>query len=93
MTKIRPLADRVVLKAIREGSENNASAIYLPEEKNKARPFVYEVVAIGPWTEKHSITVKIWEKVLAWQYAGDEIQLDWEEFKVLGIEYVLGIVE
>jgi chaperonin GroES len=42
---IKPLSDRVVLKAITQENVTK-SGIYIPESANKERPFIYEVVAV-----------------------------------------------
>jgi len=88
---IKPLADRVLLKAIEKDSITN-SGIYLPESANKEKPYIYEVIAVWEWTPEKKINVKIWDKVLCWQYAWDEIKLEWEEFKIVAMEYILAIV-
>ena len=93
MKKIKPLAERVVLKAIDETKNITESGIYLPESENKERPFMYEVVEVWTGSDEKPITVKVWDRVLAGQYSWDEVKVDWEEFKIVGIEYVLAIVE
>ncbi len=45
--QIQPLFDRVVLKAV-EVQNVSSSGIYIPESTTKERPFLYEVIAIGP---------------------------------------------
>ena len=93
MATIKPLAERVLLKAIDENKTITDSGIYLPEKENKERPFMYEVIEVGTGSDEKPITIKIWDRVLAWQYAGDEVKVDGEEFKILWIEYVLAVVE
>jgi chaperonin GroES len=44
---IQPLSDRVLLRGV-EAETVTKSGIYLPENANKERPHIYEVVAIGP---------------------------------------------
>jgi len=39
------------------------------------------------------MNVKVWDKVLSWQYAGDDVKVNGKEFKIVGIDYVLAIVE
>jgi len=71
---IKPLADRVLLKAVEKDSITD-SGIYLPESANKEKPYIYEVIAVWEWTSEKPINVQIWDKVLCGQYAGDEIKL------------------
>lgn len=90
---LKPLSDRVVLKAVEKESITK-SGIYIPESANKEKPYMYEVVAIGPWKKDSDMwSLKVWDKVLCSQYAWDDVKLDWEEFKVIWIDYVLVIVE
>jgi len=89
---IQPLADRVLLKAIEKDSITD-SGIYLPESANNEKPYIYEVVAVGEWAPEKKINVQIWDKVLCGQYSGDEIKLEWEEFKIVANEYILAIVK
>lgn len=89
---IKPLNDRVVLKAL-EKTNKSPSGIYIPEEKNKERPFTYEVIEIWEWKEGSEIKVKIGDKVLCGQYAWDEIKYDDKEYKIVAMEYILAIVD
>ncbi|MDD5769576.1 MAG: co-chaperone GroES [Candidatus Gracilibacteria bacterium] len=89
---IKPLADRVLLKAV-EKENITTSGIYIPEGNNKERPYIYEVVAVGPGKDGKTMSVKIGDKVLSGQYSGDDVKVDGKEFKIVGIEYVLAIVE
>lgn len=89
---IKPLADRVLLKAI-EKENVTISGIYIPEWVNKERPYIYEVIAVWPGKEWKNMNVKIWDKVLSWQYSWDDVKIDGKEFKIVGIDYILAVVE
>ncbi|NDK08220.1 co-chaperone GroES [Candidatus Gracilibacteria bacterium] len=90
---LKPLSDRVVLKAT-EKENITKSGIYIPETANKEKPYMYEVVAIGPGKKDSDMnSVKVGNKVLCSQYAGDDIKLDGQEYKIIGIDYILAIVE
>lgn len=90
---LKPLSDRVVLKAT-EKENITKSGIYIPETANKEKPYMYEVVAIWPGKKDSDMnSVKVWNKVLCSQYAWDDIKLDWQEYKIIGIDYILAIVE
>ena len=90
---ISPLFDRVVLKALEQESVTN-SGIYIPDSVNKERPFMYEVVAIGPGkVDKDMTCINLWDTVLAWQYSGDEVKLGDQEYKIVAIEYILWKVQ
>lgn len=93
---IKPLSDRVVLKAITQENVTK-SGIYIPESANKERPFIYEVVAVWQWKEVNwvlqNMQVKIGDKVLSGQYSGDEVKVDGNEYKIVSQDYILGIIE
>lgn len=89
---IKPLSDRVLLKAV-EKENITSSGIYIPEWANKERPYIYEVVAVGPWKDDKKMNVKVWDKVLSWQYSWDDVKIDGKEFKIVGIDYILAVVE
>lgn len=89
---IKPLADRVVLKAV-EKENITSSGIYIPEWANKERPYIYEVIAVWPGKKDKEMYVKIWDKVLSGQYAWDDVKVDWQEYKIVGIDYILAIIE
>lgn len=89
---IKPLFDRVVLKAVEQESITS-SGIYIPDSATKERPFIYEVVAIWPGKDGRDMSqISLWDKVLAGQYSGDEVKIDDKEFKVVAIEYILAKV-
>ncbi len=89
---IKPLSDRVVLKAL-EKDNVTESGIYIPESANKERPYIYEVVAVWPGKKDVEMTVKVGDKVLVGQYSWDDVKYNDEEFKIVGIDYVLAIVD
>ena len=89
---IKPLSDRVVLLPL-EAQNVTQSGIYIPDSAKKERPFIYEVIAVGPGMKDKQMTVKIWEKVLCGQYAWDEVKHDGKDYKIVGIDYILAVVE
>jgi len=88
--KIKPLLDRVLLKPLDNVKKTTNSWIYIPKSSSKEKPFVYEVIAI--WTDSE-IPVKVWDKILSWQYSWDDIKIDWEQYKILASEYILAVIE
>lgn len=89
---IKALSDRVVLKPLQEESKSTVG-IYIPETNNKERPFIYEVIWVWPWKDWKEMNVKIGDKVLCGQYSWDEVKLEWIEYKIVGQDYLLAIVE
>ncbi len=91
--QIQPLSDRVLLKGV-EAENVTKSGIILPASSNKERPNMYEVVAIGPGKldkegKKVTIELKAWDRVLAGQYSGDEVEVDGVKYKIVAYEYIL----
>jgi len=89
---IKPLLDRVVVKAIQK--ENiTTSGIYIPEGSNKERPYMYEVIAVGPGKDGQKIGVDIGDKILCGQYSGDDVKVDGEEYKIVAEQYILAVID
>ena len=93
--KLKPLADRVVLKSI-ETEEVTKGGIVLPGSA-KEKPQMAEVIAVGPGgvVEGKDITmyVKPGEHVIYSKYAGTEVKLDGAEFIVVRQNDILAVVE
>lgn len=88
---IKPLQDRVVIKML-EAEETTKGGIIL-SAASKEKPQVAEVVAVGPGKEDVKMEVKIGDKVLTSKYSGTEVKIDDEEYTILKMEDILGIVE
>ena len=93
--KLRPLADRVVLKSI-ETEEVTKGGIVLPGSA-KEKPQMAEVIAVGPGgvVEGKEITmyVKPGDKVIYSKYAGTEVKLESDEYIVVRQNDILAVVE
>ena len=93
--KIRPLADRVVIKML-EAEETTKSGIILAGSA-KEKPQVAEVIAVGPGGvvdgKEVVMYVKPGDKVMMSKYAGTEVKVDGEEYTILRQSDILAIVE
>lgn len=93
--KLKPLADRVLLKAT-EAEETTKSGIIL-STANKEKPVISEVVAVGPGGvvdgKEIVMTVKPGDKVVVAKYAGTEVKLDGAEYSIVRQNDILAIVE
>jgi len=93
--KIKPLADRVVIKMV-EAEETTKSGIILSGAA-KEKPQVAKVVAVGPGgvVEGKQVTmhVKVDDSVLISKYAGTEVKIDGVEYTILRQDDILAIVE
>ena len=93
--KLKPLADRVVVKLV-EAEETTNTGIVLPGAA-KEKPQVAEVIAVGPGGVVDGkdvvMTVKVGDKVITSKYAGTEVKCDGEEYNIVRQSDILAIVE
>lgn len=93
--KLRPLADRVVIKNV-ETEEVTKGGIILPGSA-KEKPQTAEVIAVGPGgvVEGKEVTmyIKPGDKVIYSKYAGNEVKLDGVEYIIVRQNDILAIVE
>ena len=93
--KLKPLADRVVVKMV-EAEETTKSGIILTGAA-KEKPQVAEVIEVGPGgvvdRKEVVMTVHVGDKVITSKYSGTEIKLDGEEYIIVRQNDILAIVE
>ena len=95
--KLKPLEDRVIIKAVQE-EEKTASGIVLPDTA-KEKPMLGEVVAVGEgkWDEdgekRIPVDVKAGDKVIYGKYSGTEYKSDGDELLILRASEILAVVE
>ena len=93
--KIKPLADRVVIK-MTEAEETTKSGIVLPGNA-KEKPQIAEIVEVGPGGmidgNEVKMELKVGQKVLASKYAGTEVKIDGVEYTILRQSDILAVVE
>ena len=93
--KLKPLLDRVVLNST-EAEETTKSGIILTGSA-KEKPVVSEVVAVGPGGvvdgKEVTMYVEVGDKVVISNYAGTEVKLDGEEYKIVRQNDILAVVE
>ena len=93
--KLKPLLDRLVLKST-EAEETTKSGIILTGSA-KEKPVVSEVVAVGPGGvvdgKEVTMYVEVGDKVVISNYAGTEVKLDGEEYKIVRQNDILAVVE
>jgi chaperonin GroES len=93
--KIRPLADRLVVKRLAEETKT-AGGILIPDNA-KEKPAEAEVVAVGSGKvladgKVRALDIKVGDRVLFSKYAGTEIKVGGEEHLILKEDDVLGII-
>jgi chaperonin GroES len=84
--KVRPLDDRVVVEGL-EAEEKTAGGILLPDTA-KQKPQRGRVLAVGPGKlrdngERATLNVAKGDEVLFGKYAGNDIEVDGREIKIL----------
>ena len=93
--KLKPLADRVVIKPS-PAEEKTKGGIILPDTA-KEKPVIGEVVAVGPGKiaddgKKIVPEVKAGDKVLYGKYSGTEVTVEGEEYLIMREADIYAIV-
>ena len=92
---LKPLFDRVVIKDA-EMEETTKGGLILTSSA-KEKPQYAHVVAVGPGGvvdgKEITMQVKVGQKVVYSKYAGTEIKIDGEEYKIVRQNDILAIVD
>lgn len=92
---IRPLADRVVIKAV--AAEETTKSGFILTASAQEKPSMAEVVAVGPGGvvdgKEIEMFVHVGEKVLISKYSGTDVKVDGEEYSIVKQEDILAVVE
>lgn len=93
--KLRPLADRVIIKMV-EAEETTKGGIILAGSA-KEKPEVAEVLAVGPGGmvdgKEVVMTVQVGDKVITSKYSGTQVKIDGEELTIVRQNDILAVVE
>ena len=95
-TKLRPLADRVIVKQS-EAENKTPSGIVLPDTA-KEKPTKGKVVAVGPGKlddkgKRMDIGLRAGDTVYYGKYSGTDVEVDGDKFVILRETDVLGVLE
>ena len=88
--KIKPLADRVLVKPA-SVEEKTVGGIIIPDSA-KEKPLKGEVVAVGNGTAEEEMVVKVGDAVLYGKYAGTEIEWEGETYLIMRQSDILAII-
>ena len=93
--KIKPLADRVVIKALEE-TEEMRGGLYIPDTA-KEKPQQGEIIAVGPGRlsdkgERIDMELSEGDRVLYGKYSGTEVTVDGETYLILRESDVLAVL-
>jgi len=93
---LKPLGDRVVVKAL-EAQEKTKSGLVLPDSA-KEKPQEGKVIAVGTGRllddgSVKALEIKNGDRVLYGKYAGSEVSLEGTDYLILREEDILAIVQ
>ncbi len=94
--KVRPLADRILVKRVEE-EEVVRGGIIIPDTA-KEKPQEGKVVAVGPGRlgedgKRMPMELKKGNRILMGKYAGTEVKIEGEEHIIMREDDVLAIIE
>ncbi len=88
--KIKPLADRVLIKPM-ASEEKTIGGIIIPDSA-KEKPLQGEIVAVGNGTKDEEMILKEGDNVLFGKYAGTELDFEGEKYLIMRQSDVLAII-
>jgi chaperonin GroES len=93
-TTVKPLADRVVIKALEE-TEQMRGGLFIPDTA-KEKPQQGEIMAVGPGRYEDGklvpMSLKVGDKVLYGKYSGTEVTLSGDQVLILRETDVLAVI-
>lgn len=94
--KLQPLGDRIVVQ--REESEERTSGGILLPDSAKDKPTRGTVISVGDGRmlntgNRTALQVRAGDRVLFTSYAGETIEIDGEEYLLMGESEVLAVIE
>ena len=93
--KLKPLADRVVLKQVKAEEKTKSGLILSSAAQEK--PEIFEVIEVGPGGvidgKDVKMEVKKGQKVITGKYSGTEVKVDGEEYTIVRQSDILAVVE
>jgi len=94
--KVRPLADRILVKRVEE-EEVVRGGIIIPDTA-KEKPQEGKVVAVGPGRlgddgKRMPMELKKGNRILMGKYAGTEVKIEGEEHIIMREDDVLAVIE
>jgi len=97
MSKLRPLADRVIVESVEEDTVTK-SGIVLPDTAEKEKPEKGKVIAVGPGKmldsgQRAPMSVKVGDVIIFKKYGPDEVKVDGKEILVLEESDIIAVEE
>lgn len=93
--KLKPLADRVILKQFKAKEKTKSGLILAASAQEK--PEMFEVVEVGPGGmvdgNEVKMTVAAGDRVIVGKYSGTTVKVDGEEYSIVRQSDILAVVE
>ena len=93
--KLKPLADRVILKQFKAEEKTKSGLILAASAQEK--PEMFEVVEVGPGGmvdgNDVKMTVSAGDRVIVGKYSGTTVKVDGEEYSIVRQGDILAVVE
>ena len=89
---IKPIGDRILIEPV-TAEEVTKSGIVLPDTIDKEKKAEGTIVSIGNGEKVAKLGLANGQKVIFGQYSGDEVKEGGKEYKILGHEDVLAVIE
>ncbi|MCQ2588531.1 MAG: co-chaperone GroES [Treponema sp.] len=89
--KIKPLADRVLVKNDKAETKTS-SGLFIPEAAQE-KTQTASVVEVGPGTDEVKITVKKGDRIMYDKYTGTPIKMDGEDYLILKMADIIAVIE
>ncbi|MDH3539440.1 MAG: co-chaperone GroES [Acidimicrobiia bacterium] len=93
--KLKPLADRIIVKPKEDETSTTPSGLVIPDTA-KEKPQLGDVMAVGPGEfqdgERLPLDVKEGDVVVYSKYGGTEIKFEGQEFLILSSRDVLAVI-
>jgi chaperonin GroES len=95
--KIKPLADRVIVKSSDVSEDKSTGGIIIPDTA-KEKPQEGEIVAVGPGKLDENgklikMNVKVGDNILYSKYGGTEIKYEGEDYLIMSESDILAIIK
>ena len=95
MMKLKPLANRVILKQFKAEEKTKSGLILAASAQEK--PEMFEVVEVGPGGmvdgNEVKMTVAAGDRVIVGKYSGTTVKVDGEEYSIVRQGDILAVVE
>lgn len=89
---IKPIGDRVLVEPV-TAEEVTKSGIFLPETMDKEKKAEGRILAIGTGEKVAKLGLSVGQKIIFGQYAGDEVKINEQNYKIINHEDILAVID